>query len=307
MLIRTLLLAAALLLAACGDSEPSSAPAPGTELMGWEELTSRPLPRPDRTVRYADHEAGIADLWLPEGEGPHPAVLMIHGGCWQKAIADRTLMNYAADDLRRRGLAVFNIEYRGVDEEGGGYLGTYEDVAAAEAHLFEEAETLGIDPSRVAGFGHSAGGHLVAWLSARHNLDGENPLGSDTASAMRTALVSGGLADLEASKPVTLTTCLADVMDKVTGRPTPERPNPLADTSPVLFQPAGPEQISVHAANDRIAPPLLGRGYTDRVIEGGGPARYIEVPGGHVELIAPGTEAWEAQAELLMEAVGLYE
>ena len=55
---------------------------------------------------------------------------MVHGGCWQTEIADRTIMNWVADDLRRRGIAVWNIDYRGVDR-GGGYPGTFQDVAAA--------------------------------------------------------------------------------------------------------------------------------------------------------------------------------
>ena len=40
-------------------------------------------------------------------------------------------MNWLAEDLRRRGIAVWNIDYRGVDRPGGGYPGTFQDVAAA--------------------------------------------------------------------------------------------------------------------------------------------------------------------------------
>ena len=43
------------------------------------------------------------DVWLPAGNGPHPVALMVHGGCWQTDIADRTIMNWVADDLGRRG------------------------------------------------------------------------------------------------------------------------------------------------------------------------------------------------------------
>ena len=59
------------------------------------------------------------DVWLPAGKGPFPVVLMVHGGCWTTSIADRSLMNWIAADLRSGGIAVWNIDYRGVDRAGG--------------------------------------------------------------------------------------------------------------------------------------------------------------------------------------------
>jgi acetyl esterase/lipase len=96
--------------------------------MTWADLLGREPVSPSHSVQWGEGATDIADLWLPDGAGPHPVVLMVHGGCWQKEIADRTLMNWAAEDLRKRGLAVWNIEYRGVDEDGGGYPGTFLDV-----------------------------------------------------------------------------------------------------------------------------------------------------------------------------------
>ncbi|GGY40132.1 alpha/beta hydrolase family protein [Parvularcula lutaonensis] len=298
------------LVAACGEVDMEiEAEEPlviGEEapLMAWPDLTSRPLPEPSETLRYREGDAGVIDVWLPEGEGPHPVVLMIHGGCWQKAIADRTLMNYAAEDLRQRGMAVWNIEYRGVDEEGGGYPGTFSDVAEAVDALRNVPAEWSLDTSRVAGFGHSAGGHLVAWASARPNLPEDSPLHSGDPFLIASAVVSGGLADLERSAPVTLPSCLADVMDLLTGEPSPDRPDVFTDTSLARLLPPPAEQVSVNATRDRIAPPILGLGFTADVRDAGGDARYVEVPGGHVELIAPGTEAWERQVELLEELLG---
>lgn len=272
-------------------------------LMTWPDLTSRPLPQPTRTLRYAEGDSAVVDLWLPPGAGPHPVVVMIHGGCWQKAIADRTLMNYAAEALRLQGVAVWNIEYRGVDEPGGGYPGTFLDVAAAIDLLASEAERHGLVAGPVVAFGHSAGGHLAAWAAARDNLPPTSPLWSDDPTPIRAAIVSGGLADLEASEPVTLPSCLADIRERLTGAPGPVRADPYGDTSPARLQPAPATQISVNAVEDRIAPPLLGAGYTALVLEAGGDAAYIEVPGGHVELIAPGTEAFDRQKALILETL----
>src|SRR5687768_8091238 len=136
-------------------------------LMAWPDLLGRPRPAPTTTIAYGDDPLQVVDLWLPESAGPHPVVLMVHGGCWQTDIADRTLMNWIADDLRRRDIAVWNIEYRGVDRPGGGYPGTFLDAAAAADALRDHAARHNLDLSRVVSVGHSAGGHLALWLAAR--------------------------------------------------------------------------------------------------------------------------------------------
>jgi len=118
-------------------------PVQAPDLMTWAEFEGRSSPSPTTSVVFGTGATDIADLWLPEGPGPHKVVLMVHGGCWQKSVADRTLMNHAAEDLRKRGLAVWNIEYRGVDEAGGGYPGTFLDVArAADALRSAAADTI---------------------------------------------------------------------------------------------------------------------------------------------------------------------
>lgn len=269
-------------------------------LMVWSDLTSRDLPDPTSSHAYGDDPAQIVDLWLPEGEGPHPTVLMIHGGCWQKAIADRTLMNYAAEDLRQRGLAVWNIEYRGVDEDGGGYPGTFEDVRAATEKLIELGPSLNLEVDRIVAFGHSAGGHLAAWALAQSNIEGGGQIMARPALPIIAVINSGGLADLEASAPITLESCLASIMDDLTGAPTETRPNVFSDTSVSNLLPTSGDLISVNGDRDRIAPPELGQSLTEKVISAGAQALFVEIPQtGHVELIAPGTEAFEVQADLI--------
>jgi acetyl esterase/lipase len=136
-------------------------------LMAWPDLLERPRPQPDSTINYGADPLQVVDLWLPDGDGPHPTVLMVHGGCWQTDTADRTIMNWIADDLRRRGIAVWNIDYRGVDRPGGGYPGTFLDAAAAADALRDHAGRFNLDIDPLVAIGHSAGGHLALWLGAR--------------------------------------------------------------------------------------------------------------------------------------------
>ena len=78
-------------------------PAPPARLMRWPDLLNRPRPNPTRAVFYGGDPNQLAELWLPQGRGLHPVVVLIHGGCWEAATATHTYLNYAAEDLRRRG------------------------------------------------------------------------------------------------------------------------------------------------------------------------------------------------------------
>ena len=297
------------LLAACtparqGAAVPETAVTEPVKLMTWGDLAARPQPTPSVEVKWGEGDTDVADIWLPEGPGPHPVVVMVHGGCWQKSIADRTLMNPMADALRGEGWAVWNIEYRGVDEPGGGYPGTYLDVGAATDELIERAEAWSLDLDRVTGIGHSAGGHLVLWLAARAKLPDSSPLRVSNPLRFRGVVVSGGLADLEASRPVTAPTCLDAVYDQLTGVASPERPDPLSDTSPARLLPIGVPFVSVNGSEDRIAPPLLGDGLTRKAEAAGDSASLVVVPAsGHVELVSPGTRAFDIQSRILSDFI----
>src|SRR5262249_37888198 len=102
--------------------------APAKPLMGWDDLFAAPKPQPDARIAYGRDPLQVGDLFVPRG-APRGYVVMLHGGCWRTRIADLTIMNYIAADLRAHGLAVWNLEYRGADRPGGGYPGTFSDVA----------------------------------------------------------------------------------------------------------------------------------------------------------------------------------
>ncbi len=273
-----------------------------TPLMSWADLTNRPKAHPTKTVRTGDGKTDIVDVWLPDEPGPHPIVLMVHGGCWQKSIADRSLMNYAAEAMRQEGLAVWNIEYRGVDEDGGGYPGTFQDVAHGADSMRDYAEHFDLDLNRVAGFGHSAGGHLITWLAGRKNLPDTSALAVGTPLPMVGVVNSGGLADLEVSEPLTLKSCLADIKDKLTGPASNIRADPLSDTSSDRLLPTGIILYSVNGEKDRISPPALCDSFTAKAEQSGDEAEAIIIPNeGHVELIAPGSNAFMEQLRVLKE------
>src|ERR1700761_1050524 len=91
----------------------AAAPAPAfSGPISFADLLARPRPAASERIPYGDAPSQFADLWLPSGNGPHPVVAIFHGGCWRADLPGVDLMAYAADDLRTRGIAVWNIENR---------------------------------------------------------------------------------------------------------------------------------------------------------------------------------------------------
>src|SRR4051794_23939254 len=153
----------------CSRRSPAAAPCSretACDKLSREALGGVRLP-PARTVAYGDHPDQVGNLHLPAGDGgPWPVVVLVHGGFWRWGW-DRTLMTPLARDLASRGFAAWNIEYRRVGQEGGGWPGTLDDVAAA-ADAVPGLDA--VDPTRAVTIGHSAGGQLALWLAGRHRI-----------------------------------------------------------------------------------------------------------------------------------------
>lgn len=274
--------------------------------MQWSDLTSRPKPQPDAQITYGDDPLQHVDLWLPKGKALHPVVLMVHGGCWQTDIADASLMNHIAGDLRARGIAVWNIEYRGVDRPGGGYPGTFLDAGAATDALRSHARQNRLGISNVVVLGHSAGGHLALWLAARERIPKSSALHVAHPLKINTAIAIGGLPDLKAAATPPGDTCGVEAVNKLTGKPSAKRPDVYRDTSPPEMLPFTARQVLINASLDTIAPPSFADAYELRAKAHGIAVRRIIVPGeGHVELVAPGTASWAAELREIERALHL--
>lgn len=270
-------------------------------LLTWPDLAERPRPEPDATVSYGPDTMQKVDVWLPAGPGPHPVVLMVHGGCWQTSIADRKLMNWIAADLRRDGIAVWNIDYRGVDRAGGGYPGTFADAAKAADALREHAAQYRLATREVVAVGHSAGGHLALWLAARPQLPKNSPLRTPDPLSIARVVSLGGLPDLEATAASPDNGCGMEVVAKLVG----DRPDPYADTSVPRLFPLGVRQDLVNGREDRIIPYRFATDYVQASSKAGDRVQLHTVSRtGHVELIAPESAAWAEAKRIMLEALG---
>jgi uncharacterized protein len=112
-------------------------------------------------------------LTIPEGSGPHPAVVLISGSGLQdrdETIADHKPFWIIADHLSRQGFAVLRYDDRGFAEStGDGAAATMLDFASdAHAALEWLAEHGAVDGKRVGLIGHSEGGVIAPLLAAEH-------------------------------------------------------------------------------------------------------------------------------------------
>jgi acetyl esterase/lipase len=279
------------------DSTPA---APFTPLT-WRDLTARAREKPDDTVAYGPDNMQKVDLWLPKGPGPHPVVLMVHGGCWQTSIADRSLMDWIAGDLRRDGIAVWNIDYRGVDRAGGGYPGTFADAAKAADELIVSAAKYDLDLRHVVAVGHSAGGHLALWLAGRARLPKDSQLRTPNPLEIAHVVSLGGLPDLEATATSPDNGCGTAVVGKLVGT---ARADPYADTSVPRLLPLGVRQTLINGHEDRIIPYRMASDYVARARHAGDRVDLVTVPEtGHVELVTPGTGAWQQTKAIVRKSL----
>ena len=241
---------------------------------------------PFETHRYGPDPEHVGDLRLPLGDGPHPVVIVIHGGFWRDHF-QRDLMDAVAVDLARRGWATWNVEYRRVGA-GGGWPATCDDVVAAFDHLAELAARGAPLDARVVALGHSAGGHLALWLAAR---------GAPSGPAAVVSLA--GVCDLAEGAR----THIGD--DAVEGfmRVSPDADaHAYALASPVELLPIGVPQLLIHGDADSRVPLDQSRRYAEAARAAGDRCELVVLPGvDHFDVIEPRSDAWQEIAGRLDE------
>ena len=144
-----------------------------------------------RNVVYVERDSGPLgmDVYLPEGQGPFPGVLVVHGGGW--TMGSRAQLAAIAMSFAQRGYTAAAISYRLAPKHP--FPAQLHDCQAAVRWLRQHAAEYKIDPTHIGGYGYSAGGHLVALLGTLDDGGSREAGVPETApSARLQAVVAGG-------------------------------------------------------------------------------------------------------------------
>ncbi len=270
--------------------------APG--LMTIDDYVQLPAIPADHRLCYGPDPAQFGDLYLPPQPGPHPMVLLLHGGCWRVQY-DLTLPGLMSAAFKEIGLAVWNVEYRRLGN-GGGWPTTFRDVAMGTDFLRGIAPQFSLDLSRVVAVGHSAGGHLALWLAGRHHVPDASPLWVADALRVHGVVSLAGIPDLVAG--VRWNICRGACQELVGGLPeaVPQR---YQQASPHALLPLGVPQWHLVGSGDERVPAEYIKQYI-RVAEQHDEVHLDILPdAGHFELIVPTTAVWAAVRHAVLALV----
>lgn len=242
-------------------------------------------------LSYGTDTLQYGKLYIPEGTGNYPVAMLIHGGFWRNPY-DLTLMRPLAHDLVQRGIAVWNIEYRRIGDEGGAWPGTLLDVAQAADYLGTIVSTYRLNPQRVITIGHSAGGQLAFWLAGRQRLPEKSLIRTDTKPlTLRGAISLAGVVDLVQSERLHLG---KNATRELLGGKPMQFPKRYAEASPAALLPLEIPQILVHGTIDDRVPLLVSQEYAQKARFAGDQVTLIELADAtHFDIIDPASLAWQ--------------
>jgi acetyl esterase/lipase len=264
--------------------------------MGRDVLTRRPPPGEQR-IPYGEDPSQFGHLRTPPGPGPHPVVVYLHGGCWLSEY-DLDHAAHACAALTDAGVATWSLEYRRIGASGGGWPATFNDVARGADHLRELAAEKRLDLSRVIAAGHSAGGHLAAWLAARPGIPAGDPLHTPDPLAIRGVVSIAGLIDLARASELRLCGGSMDLLIGGTPKAVPDR---YAIASPYELLPLGVPQVLMSGGRDTIVPAGIAERYAARAKERGDTVETVTLENAdHFDLIDPLTPAFARVREAVL-------
>jgi len=259
----------------------------------FSEVQSLPAREPDRMVLYGDQPGQDVEVWLPPGvAGPAPLLFLVHGGCWLESY-DRSHLRPLATALSDSGYVVLLPEYRRVGQPGGGWPGTFEDIASSVDAIADLPVPEG-DSEKTVLIGHSAGGHLALWAAGRDRIGTGEALHRENPFMPRAAIGLAAITDLEDYAGGD-NSCQRVTPELMGGGPE-ERPGRYAQASPAALGTSIPTFL-LQGSEDAIVPPgqasaLAGAELS--LIEGAG----------HFDLVHPGTPAFEILLAVIDEALG---
>jgi acetyl esterase/lipase len=284
MVLRLLLLLALL---GCNSAAQSRGPL---------DLANEAVVPGSQRIAYGSGALQFAELRLPNTQPPHPLAIVVHGGCWLAKLGNMDERAVALDNMRplaaaltNAGIATWNVEYRRLGNEGGGWPGSFLDIGQAADFLRTIASEHQLDLTRVIAIGHSAGGHFATWLGVRHKIQKGSDLYTQNALRLSGVVNLDGPADLKATIPLQQPICGVPVITQLMGGSPEERPDRYRDGSPIELLPTGlPQEVFAGRMFAKLAGPYeaAARRVGDEV------RTTVLADAGHFVFIDPTSAVW---------------
>ena len=262
-------------------------------------------PGPTAVIPYGDDALQYGELRMPEGPGPFPVVVTIHGGCWLDRIGQGSLTPVAAT-LTDAGIATWEVNYRRLGHDGGGWPGTFLDVGAGIDHLRTVAQDYPVDLTRVVLIGHSSGAQLAVWAAGREGLPPEVEIRGSSPLPVQAAVGIDGPMDLAAwsEEGLDAQVCGSPVISTLLGGGPELHPGRYRVASPAAMPPIE-AAIFLNPGGMMLSlgdPDVMSR----RAQDTGEQVTVRRVPNSdHFQLITPSHDAWATVLETIRTALGV--
>ncbi|HYP17210.1 MAG TPA: alpha/beta hydrolase [Opitutus sp.] len=233
--------------------------------------------RQDIVYGEAAGEPLLLDAHVPDGPGPFPIAILVHGGGWSRG--DKSGLDEPSKGaditpwftwLSAAKFTWFSINYRLAPKHR--WPACFEDLQSAIRWVKTHAADFKGDPRRIALFGHSSGGHLVCLAGAL----------ADEETRVQAIVGFAPVTDLEAD--AVHRGGLSPSLQNLLGRPANLTPDTLArlrELSPITHaKPGLPPVLLLHGDADRTVPFAQSTAFQARLHASGGRCDLPTIPDG---------------------------
>jgi acetyl esterase/lipase len=234
-----------------------------------------------RGLTYVERPSGKleCDVYMPQGKGPFPGMLIVHGGAWR--VGSRAQLAAIANEFAMHGYTAVAISYRLAPQDK--FPAQIHDCQAAVRWMRSHSKELKIDADRIGGFGYSAGGHLVALLGTLTDDDlREKDLPKNAPSAKLQVVLAGGApCDFRVMPPN------SEQIAYWLGGSRAAKPDSYRDASPAAYIKSNdPPMFFFHGENDILVPIASPMRMVSLLKEAGDTAELYTCKGeGHVQAV----------------------